>query len=137
MREGLNYNHFLSIVILFSRQISQAARDILTRLLERKVADRLGSGPSDANELKETEFLNVLDFHRVVERGYTPEFIPPPPIEETDVRNFDAEFTEERVSLLCDCIFSLNLLGCGFSCHVTHVCNNGGKIELRRFYLPR
>jgi hypothetical protein len=70
----------------------------LTGLLERKVADRLGSGPGDANELKQTEFLSVLDFEQVMARRYTPEFRPPEQRDDTDVRNFDTEFTQEGVS---------------------------------------
>jgi hypothetical protein len=41
--------------------------------------------------------LAVLDFERVVRRGYAPEFIPPAQRDDTDVRNFDREFTEEGV----------------------------------------
>lgn len=81
-----------------SRNLSQSAKDILTGLLERKVMDRLGSGPSGANELKVTEFLNVLDMDRVLAKGYSPEFAPPAQRDETDVRNFDTEFTSEGVS---------------------------------------
>lgn len=79
-----------------SRNLSNPAKDILKGLLERKVADRLGSGPGDANELKATEFLSSLDFDVVYARGYTPEFIPPAKRDETDVSNFDSEFTEEK-----------------------------------------
>jgi hypothetical protein len=65
------------------------------------VAGRLGSGVGDASELKDTDFFGCLDFARVIEKGYTPEFRPPISREDaTDVSNFDAEFTNERV-----CIF--------------------------------
>jgi hypothetical protein len=67
----------------------------ITGLLQRKIEERLGSGPTDADEVKHSEFLAVLDFERVIQRGYTPEFIPPAQRDETDVRNFDKEFTEE------------------------------------------
>lgn len=73
---------------------------ILTGLLERKVMERLGSGPGDANELKQSEFLSSLDFDRVLNKGYSPEFIPPEQRDETDVRNFDREFTDEGVKVL-------------------------------------
>lgn len=83
--------------------MSQEAKDFITRLLERKVADRLGSGPEDAGELKDTDFFGCLDFARVVDKGYTPEFRPPISREDaTDVSNFDAEFTSERVSISYD-----------------------------------
>lgn len=80
------------------RQVSQQAKDILTRLLERKVTERLGSGPGDANELKETDYFSSLDFNRVVEKGYTPEFRPPVIADSTDVSNFDPEFTNEKAA---------------------------------------
>lgn len=81
------------------RQISNEARTTITGLLQRKIDERLGSGPTDANELKQSDFLVVLDFDRVNRRGYTPEFIPPAQRDDTDVRNFDREFTDEGV---CD-----------------------------------
>lgn len=61
------------------------------------MTDRLGSGPGDATELKETDFFGCLDFARILEKGYTPEFKPPTAKEGTDVSNFDAEFTSEKV----------------------------------------
>jgi hypothetical protein len=85
--------------LLNRRQISVSAMTILTGLLERKVMERLGSGPGDASELKQSEFLAVLDFDRVMNKGYVPEFTPPEQRDETDVRNFDREFTDEGVSL--------------------------------------
>ena len=77
---------------------------ILTGLLERKVMERLGSGPGDATELKQSEFLSSLDFDRVMSKGYTPEFTPPEQRDETDVRNFDREFTDEGVSFSSSCL---------------------------------
>lgn len=68
---------------------------MLRRLLERKISDRLGSGPTGANELKYTSFFSVLDFNRVLEKAYEPEFKPPASNTSTDVRCFDLEFTTE------------------------------------------
>lgn len=62
------------------------------------MADRLGSGPTDANELKYTAFFGVYDFNRVVQKGYEPEFKPPVSFNPTDVRNFDTEFTKEKAA---------------------------------------
>jgi hypothetical protein len=73
----------------------------LTKLLERKVADRLGSGPGGAQELKDSDFFGCLDFARVLEKGYTPEFKPPAAKEgAVDASNFDAEFTSEKVDII-------------------------------------
>ena len=64
-------------------------------MLERKVSDRLGCGPTGANEMKRTHYLATLDFYRVMDRGYKAEFSPPASTSQTDVRNFDTEFTNE------------------------------------------
>lgn len=79
-----------------TRALSNGAKDILARLLERKISLRLGS--NGIPELQESEFFLTLDFDRVVEHGYTPEFRPPEARSETDVRNFDREFTSETAA---------------------------------------
>lgn len=76
-------------------------KDLLKGLLERKVADRIGSKEEGAQELFQSEFLSSLDMDRVMSKDYTPEFIPPAQRHETDVRNFEREFTDERVCM-CD-----------------------------------
>ena len=75
-------------------------KDLLKGLLERRVADRLGSGEGDAQELYQSEFLSSLDIDRVLNKEYTPEFVPPAMRFDTDVRNFEREFTDERVRVL-------------------------------------
>jgi serum/glucocorticoid-regulated kinase 2 len=79
------------------KQISDAGKDFLRGLLKRPVMERLGSGPTGAGELKRTLFLSGLDFERVKAKQYKPEFKPPASGKDTDVRNFDAEFTKEKV----------------------------------------
>jgi hypothetical protein len=78
--------------------VSEHAKEILRRLLERKISDRLGSGSTGATELKYTQFFSVYDFNRVVQKGYEPEFKPPTSFASTDVRNFDPEFTSEKAA---------------------------------------
>lgn len=80
---------------LFRRTVSEEAKDILRGLLERKVLSRLGSGPTDANELKKTRYFSVYDFSRINQKLYEAEFRPPISASPTDVRNFDKEFTSE------------------------------------------
>lgn len=80
------------------QQLSEPARDILRGLLERRVAARLGSGSTGAEEVKRSSFFSTLDWARVLTREYTPEFRPPASSSETDVRNFDAEFTSEQAA---------------------------------------
>lgn len=96
-----------------ARQVSPEAKDILTRLLERKVTDRLGSGPGDATELKDTDFFSCYDWARVIDKGYPPEFKPPAAKEGSDVSNFDAEFTSEKVrTFLRTCVAHYLILFC-------------------------
>lgn len=68
--------------------MSEPARDILRGLLERRVAERLGS--NGALDIKSTAFFSALDFSKVIAKEYPPEFRPG-----TDVGNFDKEFTSE------------------------------------------
>lgn len=70
--------------------MSEAAKDTIRGLLERKVQLRLGSGPSGAEELKFSPFFRKLDFDRVLNRGYDPEFVPPAAL------NVDKEFTSSK-----------------------------------------
>jgi serine/threonine protein kinase len=83
-----------------SREMSKGLKDLLKGLLERKVADRTGSREDDAQELFQSEFLSSLDMDRVIAKDYAPEFVPPAQRHETDVRNFEREFTDERVRII-------------------------------------
>ena len=76
-------------------QLSENAKDLLRGMLERKVSDRLGCGPTGANEMKRTPFFSSLDIKQVMARAYEPEFRPPASTSQSDVRNFDTEFTNE------------------------------------------
>lgn len=84
--------------VIFRQQLSEPARDCLRGLLERRVAARLGSGPTGAEEVKRSSFFGSLDWVKVLGREYTPEFRPPAASSESDVRNFDAEFTSENAA---------------------------------------
>mmetsp|Transcript_19492 Transcript_19492/g.18822 ORF Transcript_19492/g.18822 Transcript_19492/m.18822 type:complete len:443 (+) Transcript_19492:190-1518(+) len=79
-------------------QLSESAKDLLRGMLERKVSDRLGCGPTGALEMKKAPFFGPLDLNRVMARNYKPEFAPPASTSETDVRNFDTEFTNEQAA---------------------------------------
>lgn len=71
------YNKILQAPLRLPSHLSEPAKDILTGLLQRKVEDRIGSGSTDAEELKATSFFAVLDFDRVYKKEYQPEFVPP------------------------------------------------------------
>ena len=60
-------------------EMDGAAAALVKRLLERDPTARLGAGPEGTEELKGDGFWKPLDFKRVNERSYTPEWIPPEP----------------------------------------------------------
>ena len=62
------------------------------------MANRIGSGPTDAQELKRSRFFSQLDFKKIYNKEYPAEFIPPAASSQTDVKNFDAEFTNEKAA---------------------------------------
>jgi len=78
-----------------NRQISDNAKDVLRKFLERRIQFRLGSEGVNSN-FKENEFFLPLDFDVVYAQNYDAEFIPPISTSETDVSNFDEEFTKEE-----------------------------------------
>ena len=55
-------------------KVSEPAKELIRGLLERNIPDRIGSGPSDALELKQSKFLSTLNFDRVNAKAYDPEF---------------------------------------------------------------
>ena len=80
----------------FPSYLSEEAKTILRGLLQRKVEERLGSGPGGTDDIKTNGFFGSLDFDKVFRKEYTPEFKPPSGRNDTDATNFDAEFTNER-----------------------------------------
>mmetsp|Transcript_15975 Transcript_15975/g.31802 ORF Transcript_15975/g.31802 Transcript_15975/m.31802 type:complete len:387 (+) Transcript_15975:53-1213(+) len=91
------YHKILCAPLRFPSYLSDDAKTILRGLLQRKVEERLGSGPGGTDEIKNADFFaKTLDFDRVYRKEYTPEFKPPAGRSDTDATNFDAEFTTER-----------------------------------------
>ena len=79
--------------VCFRLQMSEPAKDLLRGMLERKVSDRLGS--AGATDVRRAAFFQLLSFDRVLQKAYEPEFRPPAARSQTDVVNFDPEFTSE------------------------------------------
>jgi serum/glucocorticoid-regulated kinase 2 len=89
--------------------VPPAAKDILTKLLNRKPEQRLGA--NGASEIKAHPFFHSIDWRKLLQRKYEPTFKPnvvcSPPIVEfeigfneeqtdaLDTKNFDQEFTSE------------------------------------------
>jgi serum/glucocorticoid-regulated kinase 2 len=88
------YDKILHAQLRFGAHITPDSKTILTGLLQRKVDDRLGSkGPK---EIMDQPYFSDLDFDKVLNKEYDPEFKPPNKNGDLDTSNFDLEFTSER-----------------------------------------
>ncbi|KAL7752838.1 Serine/threonine-protein kinase [Sorochytrium milnesiophthora] len=89
---NLMYNRILHSELVFPAGFSDAAKDLITRLLNRDATQRLGSGPTDAEELKSHPFFADVDWDKVRKKQIMPPFKPT--VEsEMDTSNFDPSFT--------------------------------------------
>lgn len=88
----------LSETVKYPSTLSSNAVDLLKGLLEKDPAQRLGAGPSDADELKDHAFFAPIDWRELLERKIEPPF-KPEVTSATDTRYFDQEFTGESVEL--------------------------------------
>ncbi|CAB0027895.1 unnamed protein product [Trichogramma brassicae] len=68
------------------------ARDLLRKLLKRQVPHRLGSAPSDAEQIKSHPFFKHIHWDDVISRKLVPPF-KPTLTSEDDVSQFDKRFT--------------------------------------------
>ncbi|PYH89148.1 putative serine/threonine protein kinase [Aspergillus ellipticus CBS 707.79] len=72
--------------------VPPAARDLLTRLLDRDPQRRLGA--NGAAEIKSHHFFANIDWRKLLQRKYEPSFRPNV-LGARDITNFDREFTQE------------------------------------------
>ncbi|KAI9678255.1 MAG: hypothetical protein M1817_006200 [Caeruleum heppii] len=72
--------------------VPEAARDLLTKLLDRNPQRRLGC--NGASEIKAHRFFNSIDWRKLLQRKYEPNF-KPNVADALDTANFDREFTSE------------------------------------------
>ncbi|KAJ6108545.1 AGC-kinase C-terminal [Penicillium sp. IBT 18751x] len=72
--------------------VPPAARDLLTRLLDRDPQRRLGA--NGAAEIKSHHFFANIDWRKLLQRKYEPSFRPNV-LDARDTDNFDREFTSE------------------------------------------
>lgn len=77
--------------------MSEAARDICTRLLEKDPQKRLGGGPDGAKEIRNHPWFHTIDWEKMYLRECPP---PYKPIldHSTDTKHFPKEFTNMRMS---------------------------------------
>ncbi|KAJ2896926.1 Serine/threonine-protein kinase gad8 [Zalerion maritima] len=88
------YRKILSEPLHFPNQeiVPPAAKDLLTRLLNRNPEERLGANGSA--EIKAHPFFHAIDWRKLLQRKYEPTF-KPNVTDALDTKNFDPEFTSE------------------------------------------
>ncbi|XP_066596645.1 ribosomal protein S6 kinase beta-1-like isoform X2 [Prorops nasuta] len=72
--------------------LTMDARDLIRKLLKRQVAQRLGSGPLDAEQIKNHHFFKHINWNDVISRKLEPPFKPTLSSDD-DVSQFDKKFT--------------------------------------------
>ncbi|KAL2003775.1 hypothetical protein VTN02DRAFT_2269 [Thermoascus thermophilus] len=72
--------------------VPNAARDLLTKLLDRDPQRRLGA--NGAADIKAHHFFSNIDWRKLLQRKYEPSFRPNV-VDARDTANFDREFTSE------------------------------------------
>ncbi|KAG8448757.1 hypothetical protein GDO86_015718 [Hymenochirus boettgeri] len=84
--------------IRFPRTLSPEAKSLLAGLLKKDPKQRLGGGPSDAQEVMGHRFFSPVNWQDVMERKLIPPF-KPQVTSETDTRYFDDEFTAQSITV--------------------------------------
>jgi serine/threonine protein kinase len=86
------YRAIMQNELTFPEEVGVDAQDLIARLLNRDPHQRLGGGEADYREIQQHPFFAPLDWAAVASKAITPEWAPQLS-EETDVSNFDAQFT--------------------------------------------
>lgn len=84
--------------VKFPKTLSVEARDLLSGLLVKDPARRLGGGPEDAKQIMNHPFFSSINWRDLEQKKIPPPF-KPQVSSETDTRYFDSEFTGESVEL--------------------------------------
>jgi len=90
------YELILKAPLKFPSFVPDEAQSLLNGLLERDESKRLGSD-KDYKEIQEHEFFKDVDWVKLYKREITPPFVPEAEGGDDEGRNFDTEFTSERV----------------------------------------
>lgn len=86
------YDAILADEPLYPIHMPRDSVSILQKLLTREPADRLGSGPTDAQEVMSQPFFRNINWDEVYHKRVPPPFMPQIK-SATDTSNFDSEFT--------------------------------------------
>lgn len=89
------YEKIIRAKLTFPSYMSKEARDLLSGLLERDPKIRLGSGETDAEEIKSHPFFADIDWTKLRDREIKPPFKPTTTEGKMDTTNVDEEFKRE------------------------------------------
>lgn len=92
------FDAILSDEPLYPIHMPRDSVDILRKLLTREPDKRLGCGPSDALEIMKHPFFADINWDDIYNKRVRPLFVPALR-DETDISNFDEEFTKEQPRL--------------------------------------
>jgi serine/threonine protein kinase len=89
------YNAILADEPKYPSSMPEDSVSILQGLLTKEPDQRLGSGPSDAQDVMGHKFFKDINWDKLYHKRVTPPFVPilngP-----TDVSNFETEFTQAK-----------------------------------------
>lgn len=91
---GKMYRAILTGGINFPPYVSEAAKDLISGLLEKHPESRLGSGPGDYEDIQKHPFFNGVNWDALLKREVKPEFVPEIK-NDVDTSNFDHDFQDE------------------------------------------
>ncbi|KAI3638835.1 hypothetical protein MIR68_003333 [Amoeboaphelidium protococcarum] len=92
------YRKILYSDLVFPDNFSPLAKSLITALLDRDPKTRLGSGPTDGEEIKKHPFFKNINWDNLYKKQMAPPFKPQVDSEH-DVSNFDPAFTDQDVTL--------------------------------------
>lgn len=89
------YEKIIRAKLTFPSYVSNDAQSLLVGLLERSPKRRLGSGQTDAEEIKQHAFFKDINFLDLYHKRISPPFKPKTTLGDLDVTNVDDEFKNE------------------------------------------
>lgn len=79
--------------------LSPSSRDLLSKLIVKDPAGRLGSSEADGNDIMAHDFFSDIDFEKLYNLEIKAPFVPKSK-SETDVANIEKEFTDEKAQTI-------------------------------------
>ncbi|KAH0786081.1 AGC family protein kinase [Histomonas meleagridis] len=103
--ESCNQSELMNMILFspidFPSYLSSTSIDLIQKLLNRDNKKRIGSGPTDAEEIKQHPFFKGLNWENVLEKKTRPQWVPSI-VDSFDTSNFDCKFTSECTGISAD-----------------------------------